>query len=51
MREAIGVTALTGLSLAVRLAFAENAENWEKITDPKRKEEIDHIMDSVHLEE
>jgi hypothetical protein len=33
MRNAIGVTALIGLSLAVRLAFSEDAGNWEKITD------------------
>jgi len=33
MRKAISVTALFGLSLAVRLAFAEDAGNWEKITD------------------
>lgn len=33
MRKAIGVTALTGLSLAMRLAFSEDAGNWEKITD------------------
>ena len=33
MRKAIGVTALIGLCLAVRLAFAEDAGNWEKITD------------------
>lgn len=33
MRKAIGVTALIGLCLAVRLAFAEDAGSWEKITD------------------
>jgi hypothetical protein len=33
MRKVIGVTALLGLSLAVRLAFSENTGNWEKITD------------------
>jgi hypothetical protein len=33
MRKAIGVTGLIGLSLAVQLAFSEDAGNWEKITD------------------